>query len=49
MITPPMVQLLLDAGFTNGWALNEETLVIWEHDAEPPKPLTRPVAAKTAK
>ena len=49
MITPLMVQLLLDAGFTDGWAMNEETLVIWEHDEDPPAPLTRPVAAKTAK
>ena len=44
MITPPMVQLLLDAGFTDGWALNGETLVLWEHDADPPPPLTRPEA-----
>jgi hypothetical protein len=49
MITPPIVQLLLDAGFNDGWALNDETLVIWQHDAEPPAPLTRPVAEKPAK
>jgi hypothetical protein len=49
MITPLMVQLLLDAGFTDGWALNGETLVIWEHEEEPPAPLTRPVVAKTPK
>jgi hypothetical protein len=49
MIISPIVQSLLDAGFTDGWALNGETLVLWEHDVEPPAPLTRPVAAKTPK
>jgi hypothetical protein len=44
MNTPPLVQLLLDAGFTEGWALDDETLVLWEHDADPPAPLTRPEA-----
>ena len=39
-----IVQKLIDAGFVTGWALSGETLTIWEHDAEPPKPLTRPVA-----
>jgi len=42
MITPSFVQLLLDAGFTDGWAMEGETLVLWEHDADPPAPLTRP-------
>ena len=42
--TSPIVQLLLDAGFTDGWALEEKTLVLWEHDADPPAPLTRPKA-----
>jgi hypothetical protein len=42
MITPPMVQLLLDAGFTDGWVVADETLILWEHDTEPPAPLTRP-------
>ena len=44
MITPSMVQLLRDAGFENGWAMHDETLVIWEHEAEPPAPLKRPEA-----
>ena len=44
MITLPTVQLLLDAGFSEGWALNGETLVLWEHDTDPPAPLTRPEA-----
>ena len=39
-----LVKQLTDAGFDNGWALNGETLVLWEHDEDPPKPLTRPKA-----
>lgn len=46
MITPPMVRLLLDAGFTEGWAISGETLVIWEHKEDPPAPLTRPEESK---
>jgi hypothetical protein len=42
MITPPMIQLLLDNGFTDGWAMSEETLVLWEHEVDPPSPLVRP-------
>jgi hypothetical protein len=42
MITPPMVQLLFDAGFTDGWGLSGDILVLWEHDEDPPKPLKRP-------
>lgn len=38
------IKLLLDAGFNNGWALNDTELVLWEHDAEPPAPLVRPKA-----
>ena len=38
----PMHQLLLDAGFDSGWAMAEEKLLIWEHEADPPAPLTRP-------
>jgi hypothetical protein len=37
-----IIKLLIDAGFEAGWALAGETLVIWEHDADPPAPLTRP-------
>jgi hypothetical protein len=44
VITPPLVQLLLDAGFTNGWAMFDDTLIIWEHEQDPPAPLTRPEA-----
>ena len=39
-----LCQKLIDAGFTNGWALNDTELVLWEHEKEPPKPLTRPKA-----
>ena len=44
MITPPMVQLLKDKNFDSGWAMVEEKLVLWEHDQDPPAPLTRPKA-----
>ncbi len=42
MITPPMVQLLLDAGFTDGWVVAGDELILWEHEEEPPAPLVRP-------
>jgi hypothetical protein len=41
----PMHQLLLDNGYTDGWAMTEETLILWEHDEDPPAPLTRPKAS----
>ena len=44
MITTPMVELLIDAGFDSGWALSGDVLILWEHDTEPPAPLTRPKA-----
>jgi hypothetical protein len=37
-----LVQLLLDAGFNTGWALTGETLTLWEHAENPPKPLIKP-------
>ena len=39
-----LLKLLLDANFTNGWILTEEKLTLWEHDEDPPAPLTRPEA-----
>ena len=39
-----LIELLHDAGFTNGWALSGEVLTLWEHDQDPPAPLTRPEA-----
>jgi hypothetical protein len=35
-------QLLVDAGFDSGWALTGGNLILWEHNEDPPEPLTRP-------
>jgi hypothetical protein len=40
----PNVQTLLDAGFDEGWAISGDVLILWEHDQDPPAPLTRPKA-----
>ena len=37
-----LVALLRDKGFTDGWALAGDDLILWEHDENPPAPLTRP-------
>lgn len=37
-----LIKLLRDSGFHEGWALAGDTLILWEHDADPPAPLTRP-------
>jgi hypothetical protein len=37
-------QLLLNAGFDSGWTLFGDVLIQWEHDKDPPAPLTRPEA-----
>jgi hypothetical protein len=42
MIHDPLDELLRDAGFTDGWAISDGVLVLWEHDEEPPAPLVRP-------
>ena len=42
MITPPMAELLQNAGFTDGWALADDELILWEHEQDPPAPLKRP-------
>jgi hypothetical protein len=39
-----LIQLLVDKGFDTGWALSGETLIMWEHDTNPPEPLVRPEA-----
>jgi hypothetical protein len=39
-----IIQLLQDAGFDSGWALSGDTLILWEHNEDPPAPLTRPEA-----
>ena len=37
-----IIQLLLEAGFTNGWVVAGDELILWEHEEEPPAPLVRP-------
>ena len=39
-----LIALLTAAGFDTGWVLAGNVLVRWEHDADPPAPLTRPEA-----
>ena len=34
--------LLFAQNYDSGWALSGETLILWEHDTDPPAPLTRP-------
>lgn len=42
MMNNSTVDLLIEAGFVNGWALHGDVLVLWEHDQDPPAPLERP-------
>lgn len=42
LIISPMVKVLTDAGFLDGWALQGDVLILWEHEENPPKPLKRP-------
>jgi hypothetical protein len=44
MINQELVDLLLEAGFDGGWVLTGDLLTYWEHEEDPPKPLTRPEA-----
>jgi hypothetical protein len=37
-----LLKLLADKGFDSGWVLTGDTLILWEHDQDPPAPLTRP-------
>jgi hypothetical protein len=37
-----LTEMLIGLGFDSGWVLQGETLMIWEHDENPPSPLTRP-------
>lgn len=39
-----IIELLLDAGFDTGWVLSGTDLIVWEHETEPPSPLTKPEA-----
>ena len=48
MIHDPLDDLLRGAGFTDGWALSDGVLVLWEHETDPPAPLVRPDEAPAA-
>lgn len=48
MNNDPMIDLLISKGFTDGWAVSEGVLILWEHDVYPPAPLVRPDEAPTA-
>ena len=37
--------MLVEKGFNNGWAIADGKLVLWEHEEDPPAPLTRPEAS----
>ena len=39
-------KLIIDAGYTNGWATHGEELILWEHEENPPAPLKRPKDAE---
>lgn len=39
-----LVDLLEKEGFTSGWVLHGEKLILWENKQDPPAPLTRPEA-----
>jgi hypothetical protein len=39
-----LLDVLIEAGFLDGWVLTGEMLTLWEHDEDPPAPLTRPEA-----
>lgn len=36
------IDLLIASGFETGWALSGGVLILWEHEQDPPLPLTRP-------
>jgi hypothetical protein len=40
-----LIEILKDAGITDGFCLHGLEIVIWEHDEEPPAPLVRPQEA----
>jgi hypothetical protein len=42
MTTDQLSKLLLDAGFNYGWVIAGDELILWEHEEDPPAPLTRP-------
>ena len=42
MTSKELQEMLEAAGFFNGWAMNGDKLVLWEHEEDPPAPLIRP-------
>jgi hypothetical protein len=44
MTNQEATELIKNAGFEGGWTLIEDVLIQWEHDQDPPAPLTRPEA-----
>jgi hypothetical protein len=36
-----LIDLLIEKGFTEGWALSGTDLVLWENEQDPPTPLKR--------
>ena len=45
MTNDEATQLILNSGVVGGWTLYGDVLTVWEHDQDPPAPLTRPKAA----
>ena len=45
MTLDQLVELLTSNGFVENWTLSDGKLIQWEHDEDPPAPLTRPEAA----
>lgn len=45
MILSKTVELLKAAGYNSGFATDGEVLTLWEHEEDPPAPLTRPEAS----
>ena len=39
-----LCQIVINAGFDSGWAISGDTLILWEHEQDPPAPLKRPEA-----
>jgi len=37
-----LAEMLVEKGFATGWILSGDELILWEHEENPPKPLTRP-------
>jgi hypothetical protein len=44
MTNQEATELIKNAGFEGGWTLIEDVLIQWEHNQDPPAPLTRPKA-----